>query len=64
VPVSSTLGAKPAAPFGQKPSVSGIGRKPCFCVTAHVREASRIIYPSLLSGKPLGIKQVVDALSR
>jgi hypothetical protein len=47
-----------------KPSVSGIGRKPCFCVTAHVREASRIIYPSLLSGEPLGIKEGVDALSR
>src|SRR6516162_2844232 len=29
-----------------KPFVGGIGRNPAFCVTAHVRQASRIIYPS------------------
>jgi hypothetical protein len=38
--------------------------KPRFWATADVRQASRIIYPSVLSGEPLGIKQTVGALSR
>jgi hypothetical protein len=33
-------------------------------VTANLRQASLIIYPSVLSGEPLGIKQGIGALSR